>query len=105
MNRVSFFTLILGFALLATACKSGINSQPKNTAATAAHLLETRYKMLLDYPVDSMSMPRSMDIKTDQIKKVPSRDWTSAFFAGNLWQLYRLTGNACLLYTSPSPRD
>lgn len=94
MNRVSFFTLILGFALLATACKSGINSQPKNTAATAAHLLETRYKMLLDYPVDSMSMPRSMDIKTNQIKKVPSRDWTSAFFAGNLWQLYRLTGNA-----------
>ena len=49
--------------------------------------------MLLDYPVDSMSMPRSMIIKTNTIKKVPSRDWTSGFFAGNLWQLYRLTGN------------
>jgi unsaturated chondroitin disaccharide hydrolase len=93
MNRVSFFTLILGFALLATACKSGINSPTKNTPATAANLLETRYKMLLDYPVDSMSMPRSMTIKTNLIKKVPSRDWTSGFFAGNLWQLYRLTGN------------
>ncbi|WP_264524310.1 glycoside hydrolase family 88 protein [Flavobacterium sp. N502536] len=92
MNRVSFFTLILGFALLTTACKSGINSQPKNTSAVD-HLLETRYKMLLDYPVDSMAMPRSMTLKTNLIRKVPSRDWTSAFFAGNLWQLYRLTGN------------
>ncbi|RUT72312.1 glucuronyl hydrolase [Flavobacterium cupreum] len=94
MNKVSFFTLILGFALLATACKSGINSQTKNTSATASTLLETRYKMLLEYPVDSMSMPRSMNLKSSLIKKVPSRDWTSGFFAGNLWQLYRLTGNS-----------
>lgn len=92
MNKVSFISLILGFALLA-ACKSGINSQTK-TPATAANILETRYKMLLDYPVDSMSMPRSMSIKNNQIKKVPSRDWTSGFFAGNLWQLYRLTGDS-----------
>jgi unsaturated chondroitin disaccharide hydrolase len=94
MNKVSFFTLILGFALLATACKSGINSQTKNTSATASTLLETRYSMLLEYPVDSMSMPRSMNLKSNLIKKVPSRDWTSGFFAGNLWQLYRLTGNS-----------
>jgi unsaturated chondroitin disaccharide hydrolase len=92
MNKVSSFCLILGFALLATACKSGINSQTKTTSASA-NLLEKRYKMLVDYPVDSMSMPRSMTIKTNTIKKVPSRDWTSGFFAGNLWQLYRLTGN------------
>ncbi|MEO6177541.1 MAG: glycoside hydrolase family 88 protein [Flavobacterium circumlabens] len=94
MNKVSFFTLILGFALLATACKSGINSQTKNTPATASTLLETRYKMMLEYPVDSLSMPRSMNLKSNLIKKVPSRDWTSGFFAGNLWQLYRLTGNS-----------
>jgi unsaturated chondroitin disaccharide hydrolase len=94
MSKVSNFALILGFALLVTACKSGINSTTKNTSAAAENLLETRYKMLLAYPVDSMSMPRSMNIKTNEIKKVPSRDWTSGFFAGNLWQLYRLTGNS-----------
>jgi len=94
MSKVSNFALILGFALLVTACKSGINSTTKNTSAAADNLLETRYKMLLAYPVDSMSMPRSMNIKTNEIKKVPSRDWTSGFFAGNLWQLYRLTGNS-----------
>ena len=93
MSKISFFALVLGFALLAQSCKSGINSTTKSTSATAENLLETRYKMLLDYPVDSMSMPRSMNIKTNEIKKVPSRDWTSGFFAGNLWQLYRLTGN------------
>ncbi|WP_316632296.1 glycoside hydrolase family 88 protein [uncultured Flavobacterium sp.] len=93
MNKVSFISLILGFALLTTACKSGINPQPKVTSTTTNNLLETRYKMLLDYPIDSMSMPRSMTIKNNLIKKVPSRDWTSGFFAGNLWQLYRLTGN------------
>ena len=94
MSKVSNFALILGFALLVTACKSGINSTTKNASAAAENLLETRYKMLLAYPVDSMSMPRSMNIKTNAIKKVPSRDWTSGFFAGNLWQLYRLTGNS-----------
>ncbi|MWB94074.1 glucuronyl hydrolase [Flavobacterium sp. GA093] len=92
MNKVSY-TLILGFASLATACKSGIIPQTKNASPATANLLETRYKMLLDYPVDSMSMPRSITLKTNLIKKVPSRDWTSGFFAGNLWQLYRLTGN------------
>ncbi|HSD06811.1 glycoside hydrolase family 88 protein [Flavobacterium sp.] len=50
--------------------------------------------MMLDYPVDSMSMPRSMTIKSNHLKKVSSRDWTSGFFAGNLWQLYRLTGHS-----------
>lgn len=94
MNKVSFFTLILGFALLTTACKSGINSPTKSASSSTNQLLENRYKMVLDYPVDSMSMPRSMNIKTNLIKKVPSRDWTSGFFAGNLWQLYRLTGNS-----------
>ena len=46
---------------------------------------------LLNYPVDSIAFPRSMD-SMGKIKRVPSKDWTSGFFAGNLWQLYRLTG-------------
>lgn len=93
MKNVSFISLILGFASLVTACKPGINPQAKTTS-TSTQKLETRYKMLLDYPVDSMSMPRSMNVKSLEIRKVPSRDWTSGFFAGNLWQLYRLTGDS-----------
>jgi len=37
--------------------------------------------------------PRSVNLKTSTIKKVPSKDWTNGFFAGNLWQIYELTGN------------
>ncbi|WP_431241958.1 glycoside hydrolase family 88 protein [Flavobacterium sp. P21] len=93
MNKVSFISLILGFASLTIGCKSGINSQKITVSPATEKLLETRYKMLLDYPVDSLSMPRSINITTNEIHKVPSRDWTSGFFAGNLWQLYRLTGD------------
>jgi rhamnogalacturonyl hydrolase YesR len=32
-----------------------------------------------------------MSVKTGVIKKVPSKDWTSGFYVGNLWQLYTLT--------------
>jgi unsaturated chondroitin disaccharide hydrolase len=93
MNKVNHILFILGFALLFTACKSKNNTQTTTTAQTN-NLLETRYKILLDYPVDSMSMPRSMTIKNNHIKKVGSGDWTSAFYAGNLWQLYKLTGDS-----------
>jgi hypothetical protein len=35
--------------------------------------------------------PRS--VRQDTLFLVPSRDWTSGFFAGNLWFTYELTGN------------
>lgn len=41
--------------------------------------------MLLEYPVDSMAIPRSMNVENNRIRKVTSGDWTSGFFAGNLW--------------------
>ncbi len=52
-----------------------------------------RYSQILEYPLDSVGIPRSMSVKTGEIKGVRSKDWTSGFFAGNLWQLYQLTGN------------
>ncbi|MCG9790882.1 glycoside hydrolase family 88 protein [Flavobacterium algicola] len=56
-------------------------------------LYESRYSYLLEQTVDSMSIPRSMSLQTGKIHKVQSKDWTSGFFAGNLWQLYELTQN------------
>lgn len=56
-------------------------------------LLSNQYNKILKYEVDSSAFPRSYSHKESLIKEVPSKDWTSGFFAGNLWQLYRLTGN------------
>lgn len=59
-----------------------------------SQLLSQRFKKLVQYPVDSLSFPRSYNPATQTIKKVPSKDWTSGFFAGNLWQLYELSGES-----------
>lgn len=91
MFRISLLFIILGFTCV--SCKS----EDKNNMATADknihNLLQARYGQLLNYKLDSMAFPRSYAPEKKQIKKVPSKDWTSGFFAGNLWQIYRLTGN------------
>lgn len=56
-------------------------------------LRNERYKRLLEYPLDSTSFPRSTSLHPEKVLKVGSSDWTSGFFAGNLWQLYSLTGD------------
>jgi unsaturated chondroitin disaccharide hydrolase len=40
---------------------------------------------------DDLISPRTLD--SMQLKLVPSRDWTSGFFPGELWFLYEYTGN------------
>lgn len=51
-----------------------------------------RFSYLLEYPLDSLAFPRSAD-ENGSIKKVPSKDWTSGFFAGSLWLIYKITGD------------
>lgn len=55
--------------------------------------LETRYQKFLNYKPDSLSFPRSYNVKEGKIQKVPSKDWTSGFYAGNLWMLYEITND------------
>lgn len=82
--------IIIGFTLLFLSCKS--NNENKNESELYVNkMLEQRYKKLLDYRLDSLSFPRSYSRNKDAIKKVTSKDWTSGFFPGNLWQIYDLT--------------
>ena len=90
MIKFSNLVIILGFTVL-VCCKPRNNSDMSSGNQDVDVLLENRYKMLLDYPIDSMAFPRTMTVETGQIQKVPSKDWTSGFFVGNLWQLYQLT--------------
>ncbi|NER17853.1 glycoside hydrolase family 88 protein [Spongiivirga citrea] len=64
------------------------NDQP----LTIDSLLALRYQQFLKYQVDSTAFPRSYNPKNKTIKKVPSSNWTSGFYAGALWQIFELTG-------------
>lgn len=44
------------------------------------------------YSVGPMAAPRS--VRDGKLFTVPSRDWTSGFFPGNLWFMFELTGDA-----------
>lgn len=94
MIRVSFF--IMGFTLLFIACKPS-NEKEKASVSDENeihNLVKKRYAKLLNYKLDSTAFARSYNPKTNTIKKVPSSNWTSGFFAGNFWQIYMLTGEA-----------
>ncbi len=93
MNRVSFLVLAIGFVMLFSACKTDSKDDKNIASISVDSLLQIRYQKLLAYPVDSMGFPRSYALAENTIKKVPSKDWTSGFFPGNLWHLYQLTGN------------
>ncbi|MGB7394240.1 MAG: glycoside hydrolase family 88 protein [Pricia sp.] len=92
MQKIKFGLIAVGVLMLSASCKS--DSEDKNTAEAIPidSLLTIRYQKLLEYPVDSMSFPRSYTDSTQTVRKVPSKDWTSGFFPGNLWHLYQLTG-------------
>ncbi len=95
MNKNNYFVLFLGFTLLLAACKSEVKQEDESSSieSKSKTVLETRFDYLLSYPVDSMGFPRSMSLDTIDIHKVPSKDWTSGFYPGNLWQIYALTGD------------
>lgn len=81
--------------MLYTACKPEDKNNKENIVTNETKTtLEKRYEKLLNYPVDPNGFPRSMSLNPEEIHKVPSKDWTSGFFPGNLWQIYKLTENA-----------
>lgn len=94
MIRTKYLIFTFAFATFLTACKTSVVAQNHSKNQEVNALLEKRYQKLLQYPIDSLGFPRSMSLKTDVIRKVPSKDWTSGFFVGNLWQIYQLTGDS-----------
>ncbi|QBN20549.1 glucuronyl hydrolase [Flavobacterium nackdongense] len=86
------FYIILFYGLLLFFHPNAF-AQQRLDEATIQKRLNTRFEKLLEYPIDSLGFPRSMSVKTGLIKKVPSKDWTSGFYVGNLWQLYIITGD------------
>jgi len=93
MIRISLYGFIIGLMFLSGSCKFNDETKTPGTSEGIDVLLNKRYAELLNYRIDSLAFPRSYNDVKKEIKKVPSRDWVSGFYAGNLWQLYELTGN------------
>ncbi|MBC3759600.1 glycoside hydrolase family 88 protein [Hyunsoonleella sp. SJ7] len=91
MFRVWFLLIILGFTCF--SCKSEDKKNKDTSKLTIDELLEVRYSKFLDYDLDSLAFARSYSHKEKAINKRPSKDWTSGFFAGNFWQIYKLSGD------------
>lgn len=94
MKKSCLFLSLLALIFSSTACKNDKQrTSHEEMGQDTKNLLDMRYKMLLKYPVDSIGFPRSYRHKSKEVHKVPSKDWTSGFFPGNLWRIYQLTGD------------
>jgi hypothetical protein len=85
--------IILFFISLFLSVNHNSLAQNKSTDKILNRNISSRFSYLLDFPVDSLAIPRSVNISNGVFKKIKSKDWTSGFFPGTLWQIYKLTGD------------
>nr|WP_244267871.1 glycoside hydrolase family 88 protein [Nonlabens ulvanivorans] len=90
MAIINRFLFILGLIIIVSSCKPSSNEK----TFSIDQLLLKRYDKVINYPIDSLSFPRSYNLDKNEILKRPSKDWTSGFYAGNLWMLYDITGES-----------
>jgi rhamnogalacturonyl hydrolase YesR len=88
MNKLLF---ILPFLVL---CACGTNNTPEKLSSDLIQIqnnLKSSVEIFTEKRVGELVSPRSFDNK--KIRMVPSKDWTSGFFAGQLWMMYELTSD------------
>jgi len=71
---------------------------------------QIEYAAQISEPLRDSILTSPRTIKNGKLKLVPSRDWTSGFFPGNLWMLYELTDDKkwedlALEYTLPLEKE
>jgi rhamnogalacturonyl hydrolase YesR len=89
MKHPSLLVLILFFY----SCRNSEDSLKKNFDFVSAQLtmaMAETEKRIIETPDKNYMAPRSMD-ENGKLTVVPSHDWTSGFFAGELWYMYQYT--------------
>ncbi|AGC75460.1 glycosyl hydrolase family 88 [Nonlabens dokdonensis] len=94
MKTIYNFGWLLTCMILLASCKPQEKEVDSSSATNIDLLLKARYEKLLRYPIESAAFPRSYNPDTKQILQRPSKDWTSGFYAGNLWMLSDVTGES-----------
>ena len=90
VNFLIIIKLLICTTLLFTSCKTA-TKEKNNEQITTDSLLTIRYQKIVNYPVKDDAFPRSMDTTSKEVRLVKSNDWTSGFYPGNLWQLFKIT--------------
>jgi unsaturated chondroitin disaccharide hydrolase len=80
--------------LLAFGWSAALQAQAPSAAFIEENLTyaQQQYRLLLGEVGETPLSPRSL--KGGKVTLVKAEDWTSGFFAGNLWYLYEATGQA-----------
>ncbi|WP_430907552.1 glycoside hydrolase family 88 protein [Maribacter sp. 2-571] len=95
--RISYVFFAIGFVCICYSCREGSSKKERGGTQENVSLLQARFSKLLEYPLDANAIPRSFTKEIGKTRKVTSADWTSGFFPGNLWLLYRLTQDSAYL--------
>ena len=90
MYKVIFSLLVFSF-IVSTRYSIGQMVQKEFFVKEKMGIVANQYEKLFVAVKDSFKSPRTFD--HGQIRLVSSNDWTSGFFAGNLWFLYEYTGD------------
>jgi unsaturated chondroitin disaccharide hydrolase len=96
VKNITNYTMVKLIGILLMVLFFGCTSQSKKQSEPD---LTTQISKQMEYAIqlansmkDSVLVsPRTME--AGKLKLVRSRDWTSGFFAGNLWMVYELTGD------------
>lgn len=110
MKHPKFHVRIAVVCCFLTGCSAHIPKAGRlDKAEFQTHLMLQEISVLKDGGLQpDLVSPRT--IENGQLKMVPSRDWTSGFFAGCLWYLYELSGadiwkKNALVYTHEIERE
>lgn len=103
--------LILPLLLLLFLWSCNSYNAPKDLSPTLNRIesnLRVSVEMFSEKRTDKLVSPRS--VEDDKVVMVPAKDWTSGFFAGELWMMYELTSDdywkeKALEYTLPLEKE
>jgi len=88
MNKKLYTTLAIGFVGLMVQAQPVKLSQVFSDAEKQTFVMCTNVDDTKEPNTDLVS-PRT--VVNGQLKLVPAKDWTSGFFAGQLWMIYKIT--------------
>ncbi len=86
MRKIAVIALVIALV----GCSTEEKETKKDLLSHISQQIEFAVDLVNQHKDSVKVSPRT--IEDGELKLVPSRDWTSGFYPGNLWMLYELTG-------------